>query len=238
MAAIQSLWIGEYLGGMELLSIKSFLHHGHDYHLYVYDEVKNVPDGVVVKDGREILGAEFANRDRFGTFTFFADRFRYRMLLMKGGWWVDTDVICVRPFHFDETYVFGFEGADGSVNNAVLKAPAGAPLLQALDSNAFAVDDHVNWGVIGPKLLTKALGHEYFTDLRRYIQPIEVFYPFPFPEWERVFVQEYDDVCAQIPPAVHGIHLGTTMFKLTNVTSLDNRYPKRTMIGHFQHLHL
>jgi|ETNmetMinimDraft_26_1059896.scaffolds.fasta_scaffold323783_1 hypothetical protein len=42
---IQGLWIGERLRLNERLSIKSFLDHGHEYHLYAYDSIEGVPDG-------------------------------------------------------------------------------------------------------------------------------------------------------------------------------------------------
>lgn len=53
---LQGLWIGPELSLMEQLSISSFLQNGHDYHLYVYDEV-NVPAGTVVRSANEILPA-------------------------------------------------------------------------------------------------------------------------------------------------------------------------------------
>jgi hypothetical protein len=40
---------------MERLSIASFLANGHDYHLYVYGEIENVPPGTVLKAADEIL---------------------------------------------------------------------------------------------------------------------------------------------------------------------------------------
>ena len=52
---IQGLWVGPELSVMEQLSVSSFLRHGHQYHLYVYGDVKNIPAGAVVKDGNEIL---------------------------------------------------------------------------------------------------------------------------------------------------------------------------------------
>ena len=27
----------------------------HDYHLYLYDDIKGIPDGVVIKDANEIM---------------------------------------------------------------------------------------------------------------------------------------------------------------------------------------
>ena len=52
---IKGMWIGDSLSNVEKLSINSFLKNGHDYHLYIYDDIKGIPDGVVVKDANTIL---------------------------------------------------------------------------------------------------------------------------------------------------------------------------------------
>jgi len=104
---IQGLWIGPELSVMEQLSISSFLLNGHDYHLYVYDYVKNVPVGAVVRDANEILPASrIFQYKRSPSYAGFANFFRYKLLLERGGWWADTDTICVKPFDFPEEYVF------------------------------------------------------------------------------------------------------------------------------------
>jgi hypothetical protein len=58
---IQGLWIGPELSTLEQLSIASFLQNGHDYHLYVYDEPKNVPVGTLIRDAGEILPSSRTN---------------------------------------------------------------------------------------------------------------------------------------------------------------------------------
>ena len=62
---IQTMWIGPRLSTMEQLCIKSFLRNGHPFHLYVYEEVEDVPQGTVVLDANEILPASriFQYRD-------------------------------------------------------------------------------------------------------------------------------------------------------------------------------
>ena len=55
---IHGLWIGAHLSRMEDLSIRSFLAHGHEYHLYTYGRIDNVPDGVVIMDANEIISAD------------------------------------------------------------------------------------------------------------------------------------------------------------------------------------
>ena len=83
---IQGLWIGTELSVMEQLSIASFLHSGHHYHLYVYDDLKHVPAGTVVRDASEILPSssifQYKNRPSYAGFSNF---FRYKLLLERGG---------------------------------------------------------------------------------------------------------------------------------------------------------
>ena len=95
---------------MEQLSIASFLTNGHQFHLFVYSDMKSIPAGTVVRDGAEILPAStiFRYRDS-GSYAGFANYFRYEFLLKHGGWWADLDLICLRPFRFADEYVIGSE---------------------------------------------------------------------------------------------------------------------------------
>jgi hypothetical protein len=52
---IQGLWIGSELSVMEQLSISSFLLNAHNYHLYVYDDLKYIPVGKINHRGREVV---------------------------------------------------------------------------------------------------------------------------------------------------------------------------------------
>ncbi|MCI0557088.1 MAG: hypothetical protein MN733_01225, partial [Nitrososphaera sp.] len=96
---IQGLWIGPELSVMEQLSIASFLLNGHEYHLYLYDELENIPFGTLIKDASEILpSSSIFQYKRRPTYAGFANFFRYKLLLERGGWWADTDTICLKPF--------------------------------------------------------------------------------------------------------------------------------------------
>src|SRR2546423_1207898 len=111
---IQGLWIGPELSVMEQLSIASFMRNGHEYHLYIYDEPKNVPVGALIKDANEILpAASVFQYKQYPSYSGFSNFFRYKLLLERGGWWVDTDTICVKPFDFPELYVFFSEIGQG-----------------------------------------------------------------------------------------------------------------------------
>jgi hypothetical protein len=124
---VQSLWIGPELSKLEQLSIKSFVDHGHKYHLYTYDEVKNVPDGAIVKDGNEILPESEIFRYKNGSVSAFSNLFRYTMLYKKGGYWADADLLCIKPLHYKEEFVFSSEPAEGyngsNINSGLIKLP-------------------------------------------------------------------------------------------------------------------
>jgi GT2 family glycosyltransferase len=181
---VQSLWIGERLTAMEQTCIKSYLHHGHPFHLYTYGPVADVPKGCVIKDANEIVLKERVfvyEGGGFGTNSYagFADLFRYSLLYKKGNWWVDTDSICIAPLVFDVPYVFSSERSAGMAytNCGNLKAPAGSDIYKWLVDQCKDIDKNMQWGAIGPKLMHQAV--ERFK-LQRYVQRPEVFCPIPF----------------------------------------------------------
>jgi hypothetical protein len=99
--------------------------------LFAYHEIPNLPDGIEVLDGNTVLPR--AHLERFGRFTVqFSDWFRWRLLGERGGTWVDTDMLCLRPFRFTQDLVFGNE-SDGQPNTAVLKVPKGHALAEFCD---------------------------------------------------------------------------------------------------------
>lgn len=90
---VTSLWVGEILPEWAQLSIKSWITHGHHYRLYLYYDCDTVPEGVEIKDAREILPEEaiFYNY-QYHNFSYW---WRWIWLAKYGGIWVDTDLVCV-----------------------------------------------------------------------------------------------------------------------------------------------
>jgi len=176
---IQSLWVGSTsLSPMELLCINSYLHHGHEFHLYVYDDIENLPPGAIRKDAREILPAYCIFRDEDGTWGPFSDYFRFTMLYKKGGWWVDMDSICMQHFNIEDEYCFSTElNMHGVVtlNVGNIKSPAGAEFLrdciEYIEERGFR---NIYWGEISLILLRKVLD---CYDSELYIQPPVIFCP-------------------------------------------------------------
>lgn len=182
---IQSLWVGPRLSNLERLAIRSFLVHGHRFRLYVYGPLEGVPDGVELADANEILPAEQVV-EAGGTYAGFADFFRYKMLLSAGGWWVDTDTVCVKPFDFDSPYIFSSENVNdvAHVNNGIVRVPAGSPVMEYVWSRCTASGlAGARLGQFGPKLMKEAV--ERF-GLREYVQPPCAFCPVPYSDWEKL----------------------------------------------------
>ncbi|HYX30921.1 MAG TPA: glycosyltransferase [Pyrinomonadaceae bacterium] len=187
---------------MERLSIVSFLQNGHDYHLYVYDDLPNVPERTIIKDANEILPAsrifKYTHRPSYAGF---ANHFRYRLLFQRGGWWADTDVVCLRPFDFPDEYVFASELAYGKpiANNGVMKTPAGSELVEYAAGVCETKDpQQLVWGETGPRLLTELIVK---FDLNQFQKPYSVFCPIT--NWHKVL----EPYIAAVPPEAYAIHL-------------------------------
>ena len=150
--------------------------------------MKNIPAGTVVRNAEEILPASaiFRYRDS-GSYSGFANFFRYELLWKYGGWWVDLDTICVRPLRFADDYVIGsepvFNGGSHPING-VLKAPRQSPLMQYLAQVCRGKDpEKLKWGETGPRLVAASI-REF--SLAEYVQESEVFCPWGWYEWDKV----------------------------------------------------
>ncbi len=128
---INGLWVcdkGSLLSPMERLCIHSFCANGHDFRLWVYNDIANVPQPtnggkMELCDANEILPASKIFKIN-NSLASFADYFRWKLLVEKGGWWVDMDMVCLRSFDFSEDVVYAWEN-DNNININVLKFPAG-----------------------------------------------------------------------------------------------------------------
>jgi len=219
---IQGLWIGQALSTMERLSLASFLAHGHEVHLYAYGAVGGVPPGVVLRDAEEVLPATAIFRYReHATVAGFANFFRYKLLLERGGWWADLDVVCLAPFDVPGDHVFAGEPASGRLvaTNAVIKAPAGsAAMARAWEVCQSKDPRSLGWGETGPRLLTRLLRE---LALEHAIQPPEVFCPIHYDRWDDVLDPAF---AADFGPATRAVHLWNEMWRREG-RSKDERYP-------------
>lgn len=234
---IQSLWIGNELSQMEQLCALSFLKNGHKFHLYTYNEVKNVPAGVELKDASELIQPDkifkYQKRD---TYSGFANMFRYKLLLEKGGFWADTDVVCLRPFDDDSDYVFaksrstepsGHMNGNYDMENCVIKAPAGSVIMEYCYEESNSRDPkELEFCETGPDLLEVAVKKFGFED---YIASAETYCPISYRNWSRVINGKLSvSLLEKARFALHrskGLHLWNEMWRLNGIEK-NARFPK------------
>jgi mannosyltransferase OCH1-like enzyme len=222
-AIVQGLWIGPELSVMERLSIASFLTNGHGYHLYVYDDVRHIPEGAVVRDANEILPSSMVFQYKHSkSYAGFANFFRYKLLLEKGGWWVDLDVICLRPFSFPEEYVFSSE-IDKNVqvaNSGVIKAPVASDAMEYAWRTCISKDtEQIRWGETGPRLTGEAIR---LFSLEKYIKPFNVFCPLGYLDWAKVLDP---DANLSFDQTTYAIHLWNEMWRRENRDKNNQYHP-------------
>jgi hypothetical protein len=215
--AIQSLWVGDRLGLIPWLSISSFLRQGHDYHLYCYGPMAGVPTGCRLRDAREILPAAavfcYERGPGRGSVSAFSNLFRYKLLLDKGGWWVDADVVCLRPFDFPEPIVFASEHTPeaSQVASAVIRLPRGHAVARLCYEWARRQDRRaLEWGETGPQLLGAAVRANVLGD---WVKGTGVFCAIPWWEWESVLSDWDIPGRSALPAESYGLHLWHEMWR-------------------------
>lgn len=223
---IQGLWIGPELSLLEQLSIASFLRNGHEYHLYVYDELRNIPTGTMIKDANQILprSSIFQYRE-YASYAGFANFFRYKILLEHGGWWADTDTICLRHFDFPDEYVFSSELCEGRevINCGVIKVPKGSPVIAYAWEVCQTKDpQELRWGETGPRLMSEAVTR---SSLEKHVKPYTFFCPLSYSDWGQVLEPETNDL---LDEGGYAIHLWNEMWRKVNQDK-NARYPDRSL---------
>ncbi len=221
--------------------------------LFVHNEVKGVPEGVQVRDAKEITG----DRPVFFTGKYnspagYADQFRYLMIKQTGLIWLDMDEFLLKPLQPTNGYLFAWE-SDKSIANAVLSLPENSPTLSDLVEfcedyypvppfehrkrvtlnltlrKRIGFPVHVSqqrWGVWGPRALTWFLrknGEDH------HALPAENFYPIEYKDYERLLLPKNEtyDKYLQDALAVHlwGARLRSTIEEPINI-------PKGSFLSH------
>jgi hypothetical protein len=215
---IQALWVNGQLNVMQLMCIKSFIVHGHEFHLYTYNKNINAPDGTFILDANEIVHQEKIFLDDRGTVCAFADMFRYKLLYEKGGWWVDMDLICLKPFDFESNYIFASEHDPtlrASVAIGAIKAPKHSELMEfctrSTEKISAAQYPNIKWGSIGSRVVESFIAsHSEYKD---FIQPPHVFCPLPYFCYNLYFM----DLLIDFTPQTYSVHLWNEMLRLNRV---------------------
>jgi Glycosyltransferase sugar-binding region containing DXD motif len=181
---INGFWYGERLTTMGKLSVASYLANGHAYKLWTYGKVGGVPDGAEICDASQIVPQSYVKQ--FKNLANFSDALRYRLLFREGGWYVDLDNVCMRPYPDTDAHVLA-EEEQNRICGAVLYAPRGSAVMKWCSDQVDALDVRkIRWAQIGPELLTQALQH--FPGLADCVKPTAVFMPVHWREVEKFIV--------------------------------------------------
>jgi len=244
---IQSLWIGPRLSNMEHLCIKSFLDFGHEYHLYTYGKVLNIPEGCIVKDGNEILPETEIYRYKSGSVSAFSNLFRFTMLYKKGGYWVDTDLVCTKKFDFKEDYVFTSEPSEDYklqiINAGIIKCPKGSkPAFEGMliqrEHKKKILSGNITWSS-GPKTVQEVV---FRNNLEKYVLPWigictcswadtkSLLYPNL--NYNEKVIKRFED----IPENMYGIHLWNEVWRCNNFNK-DGKYDSNCLYERLKEKH-
>jgi len=243
---VKSLWIGGALTNLERLCINSFIKNGHEFHLYIYDNVEGIPLGTVVKDGNDIIDGKeiftYTDPKHNGSYSAFSNWFRYKMLYELGGYWVDMDMVCLKPFDFKNDYVFSSEICYGRedlkdgvhLNAGVIKVPKHSEIMEYCWDRTQEIGKNVRWGQIGPALLKEAVDK---FNLTKYMELPNVFCPIHYGETDifttKSWFNDYGkDIAWQRPfdleNECYGLHLWNEKWRTGNIDK-NASYPKDTL---------
>lgn len=202
-----TFWAGT-LSPFERACIGSFVRQGYEVHLYSYDPVEGVPEGVVPQDASTI-----APREDMGHFIYdgrpnlshFTDYFRYGLFLKTDHIWIDTDVLLLRKFDRDLPQMLLTKEHETSICGAIMRLDGNQVDLEDIVRQARAKGGRsMRWGATGPVLLTELYkGSAFFEEA---FEP-KYFYPVLYDVFWKVFLPEERDACAELCREAYTLHL-------------------------------
>ena len=146
-------------------------------------------------DAREIMAESecfsLAASVGHGSMAPFSNRFRYKLLLERGGVWSDADIVALKPLdvlavpdYFFATEFGPPEGADKRLSvvvaSCLFKVPADSEIMRDCLSRSLATDPHSSgWGATGVRLLREAVARHGLVNAAANPQMI-----CPVPYWE------------------------------------------------------
>jgi hypothetical protein len=203
-----SFWAGKRLSAFEVSCLRSFVTRGYAVHLYSFDVIENVPEGVLLLDAAEIDPAESVKRFVYkgeATLSHYSDYFRYLLFQKTRHIWIDADMLLVRPIEVElGATVLAHERAD-TICGAVMRLDNANPALKDLIVRTEAVMDRdLHWGETGPRLLTKVFDDR--DTLKGAFAP-ERFFPITHDDFWKVFLPEHREECETLCGRAWGVHL-------------------------------
>lgn len=213
----QTFWFGGALSPYETLCLASFVAHGHRVDLHTYDAGLQVPEGVTLRDAAAIAPPDAVFRYRggvgAGSVAAFANLFRYELLLREGGWWIDTDMVCLGGAIPESATFFALE-QPGQVNCAMIRFPPDHPVMRACRDESRRLGADLAWGQTGPRLLTAVLAGQ---GLLGEAAPSATCYPFDWTQTVRLFDPAAVAALHQANAGAFAIHLWNEILRRAGI---------------------
>jgi Alpha 1,4-glycosyltransferase conserved region len=205
-----SAWLGGELSYLEKLCLTSMVQVGHKTILYCYTELRDVPDGVELRDADEVMREDDFIRYSNGSYALGSNLFRYQLFSKYPCIWVDTDMLLLKKIEPCGGYVFGWEDKR-YLNTAVLSLPQDSPILSdihhlissapffapwwsdeqseiqkaAVQNGAALPLSELPWATSGPKLVTYLADKHEVT---KFARSPGCFYPIHWKDYQLPFL--------------------------------------------------
>ncbi|MEI8305717.1 MAG: capsular polysaccharide synthesis protein [Chloroflexales bacterium] len=216
---VQTLWIGP-MNNLIFTCLSSFVSQGHPVHLYCYNNVQDIPVGVQMFSAVEIIPEKVLqpneNGEGKGSYAAFSDLFRFSLLYQRGGWWVDADMYCVRPFIAQSLYVFATE--HDSIGTCAIHAPAGSSLLKTtIEQINLLPIKNVNWTEYKDIYAENVIQ----SGLLESIQSDCVFCPI---SWDKIESYVLESYVPHLKECTIGVHLWNEIWRRNDLYSYVKQY--------------
>lgn len=226
MAKFASLWVGD-MTRLERLSINSFVKHGHEHHIYLYDmnNTKGLPKEAIIHDANTIIPESEIFKDiTMQEYFQFADLFRIKMLSKNDYIWVDLDTICLSDnWQWDTMFLCPFEPRgneyDGklTLNNSMFYIKPHSVFMNQL-VEAIKNFDHTKTKDpyrLSPYLFTELFVKDpsNFNQVRKHIYDWKVTFPIHYWDIHRIYQKQDLDWCNRKCSDSFAIHLWRNSLK-------------------------
>jgi len=148
-----------------------------------------------------------------GSASTFSDRFRYELLRARGGWWVDTDALCLTSDIPETPYVFAEDDED-VYGCAILKAPPNSEFLSRAIARCEQARGDIEFNALGPLLVSELVRE---LGLEHHAWPRENLYPLIWDEVLEFFDPAQADRIEALTSSAMFVHFWTNMLRVATV---------------------
>jgi hypothetical protein len=208
MTRFGTFWFGT-LSPYETSCLASFIKRGCEVVLYSFEEIRDLPAGVLKADAREIVDRTYLDRfitNRAINVAAFSDYFRYLMFLKTDLCWTDTDIFMLQSFEVNPNENF-FVVEDGrNICNALLRINgASSELKELITKTESILDKDVPWAAA--QTFNSNTFRKKWHELAGSLKLPEEFMPIHYNEYYKFILPEFANECADRCATAKTIHL-------------------------------